>query len=79
MHDYRYHYRYRYRDRYRDRDRDRDRDRYRYRYHRHYHYFIIILTGVHLESSSINHPELCEKEATQPLVYVTAFDNSRFL
>jgi len=30
---------------------------------------------VHLESSSINHPELCEKQATQPLVYVVSFDN----
>ncbi|KAL9959833.1 hypothetical protein ACROYT_G033190 [Oculina patagonica] len=30
---------------------------------------------VHLESSSVNHPELCEKQATQPLVYVVSFDN----
>ncbi|XP_068713927.1 DNA repair protein complementing XP-C cells homolog [Montipora foliosa] len=30
---------------------------------------------VHLESSSINHPELCEEQATQPLSYVISFDN----
>ncbi|XP_020602112.1 DNA repair protein complementing XP-C cells homolog [Orbicella faveolata] len=30
---------------------------------------------VHLESSSVNHPELCEKQATQPMVYVVSFDN----
>ena len=38
----------------------------------------VSVSGLHLESSSINHPELCEKQATQPLVYVVSFDNSEF-
>ena len=37
-----------------------------------------LFSGVHLESSSVNHPELCEKQATQPMVYVVAFDNSEY-
>ena len=34
-------------------------------------------SGVHLESSSVNHPELCERHSTQPLVYVLAFDRGK--
>lgn len=30
---------------------------------------------VHLESSSVNHPEMCEQQAAQPMVYVVSFDN----
>ncbi|XP_015775545.1 PREDICTED: DNA repair protein complementing XP-C cells homolog [Acropora digitifera] len=30
---------------------------------------------VHLGSSSVEQPELCEKQATQPLTYVISFDN----
>ena len=37
-----------------------------------------LFSGVHLESSSVNHPELCEKQATQPMVYVVSFDNSEY-
>ena len=40
--------------------------------------FLCPLSGVHLDSSSVNHPELCEKQATQPMVYVVSFDNSEY-
>ena len=43
-----------------------------------FHPLFCLFAGVHLESSSINHPELCEKEATQPMVYVVSFDNSEY-
>ena len=43
-----------------------------------FHYYFCLFLGVHLESSSVNHPELCEKQATQPMVYVVSFDNSEY-
>ena len=33
--------------------------------------------GLHLESSSVNHPELCEIHSTRPLLYVFAFDSGK--